>query len=329
VRRLVLAALAVLLLGAASPADEAKRVLATSDPASFNYFEIKAGLGPDGFQRLMDTVSEAMLAPQDPGGGRDLTRSPCWSRRQAEIMGGLLLANLSPSMEAYGADQRAARAALSRLEGFRPRLAAGEDVGPPYEASLKQLRAAAASGDARKAELLRRAAQDQIARQHLQAVWGHGSWAGPLSANAVKYLEPILSVEVCEVDQANTAWLKGEVRDHGWFAISAYGAQVDNQAWLLVQHADHDRDFQRQTLKLLESLLASRDTSPKNYAYLYDRVAVADDRPQRYATQGGCTTAGAWRPYPVEDAARVDEVRAAVGLGPFADYAAQLKDSCG
>jgi hypothetical protein len=327
-RRFVLAAAAVLLLGAASPADEVKRIVATPDPAGFNYFEVKAELGPEGFKQLTDQVSQALLGPEDPGGGRDLTRSPCWTRRQAEIMGGLLLANLSPSLEAYGADQRAARGALSRLEGFRPRLAAGEDVGPPYDGALKQLRAAAASGDPRKAELLRRAAQDQIVRQHLGAVWGHGSWAGPLSTNVVKYLEPILSVEVCEVDQANTAWLKAEIRDHGWFTISAYGAQADNQAWLLVQHADHDRDFQRQTLKLLEGLLASRGTSPKNYAYLYDRLAVADDRPQRYATQGGCTTAGAWRPYPVEDMPHVDELRAAVGLGPFAEYAAQFRDSC-
>ena len=50
--------------------------------------------------------------------------------------------------------------------------------------------------------------------------------------------------------------------------------------------------------------------------------------PQRYGTQGHCTGAGTWEPWPCEDPARLDERRASVGLEPEAAYIARFKDIC-
>jgi hypothetical protein len=93
-------------------------------------------------------------------------------------------------------------------------------------------------------------------------------------------------------------------------------------AWLLVQHADRDVAFQTEMLRILEPLVPARETAQSNYAYLHDRVAVNSGRPQRYGTQGRCTAAGVWEPREVEQPEQLDERRAAVGLGPEADYIA-------
>lgn len=95
-------------------------------------------------------------------------------------------------------------------------------------------------------------------------------------------------------------------------------------ARFLVQHADHDTAFQTNVLTMLTSLVGRKETSPTNYAYLYDRVAVNSNRPQRYGTQGRCTGSGIWEARPTEDPGHLDERRAAVGLEPQAEYRARF-----
>lgn len=319
-KRAVLAALAAVFLVAASPADEAARVLAAPDPGAIDYFAVKTALGPEGYKAFSQTVTRTIIGA--PGGV--LTNAPCWDRRKAETMGGVLLGNLSTSAEGYAADLAEARAALARFETFKPRLTSGEEASPPYDGAAKMLKTASAEADPRKAELLRRAARDQFARHHITALWSRAGWAGPVSPNAMKYLGPVIGVDFCVVDTENLAWLKADLKANGWYKISKYGAQADNMAWLMVQHADSDRAFQREMLEILDELSAKNESSRKNYAYLYDRVAGAEKRPQRYATQGTCLPGKAWEPLPIEDPENIDKVRASVGLGPLAEYRKQF-----
>lgn len=131
------------------------------------------------------------------------------------------------------------------------------------------------------------------------------------------------------VDGENTRVLKQLLDEHGWFTISAFGPRADRDAWLLVQHADHDVPFQREVLARLGPLAESGETDPRNYAYLHDRVAVAEGRPQRYGTQGRCVGEGRWAPHPIEDEANVDRRRAEVGLGTMEEYVARFVELCG
>lgn len=78
--------------------------------------------------------------------------------------------------------------------------------------------------------------------------------------------------------------------------------------------------FQKSALVLLEGLLPAMDTQPQSYAYLYDRVAIAEKRPQRYGTQGRCTGPAKWEPYPSENPDGLDKRRAEVGLNSEAEY---------
>lgn len=136
-----------------------------------------------------------------------------------------------------------------------------------------------------------------------------------------------------DMDKKNTDELKKLLEIYDWFSISEFGKEADNNAWLLVQHADLDHGFQKEVLQILGKLWKSGETNSRNYAYLFDRVAASFNAPekrvpQRYGTQGTCVGSGKWEPLEMEDPKSVDERRNEVGLEPLTDYIDKFKDIC-
>jgi hypothetical protein len=86
-----------------------------------------------------------------------------------------------------------------------------------------------------------------------------------------------------------------------------------------VQHADHDRPFQKRCLALLEEAVKKGEATGEQLAYLTDRVRVGENKKQVYGTQLRWVD-GKLRPQPIEDEANVDRRWKAVGLPPLADY---------
>lgn len=140
---------------------------------------------------------------------------------------------------------------------------------------------------------------------------------------AVRTAQPIDFEKFRAVDSANTQRLKEIIAQYGWPSISKVGKPAARAAWLLAQHADEDRDFQRSVLALLEKLPAG-EVEPRNIAYLHDRVTT----PQRYGTQGSCDDSGKWVAFEIEDPAGLDQRRASVGLGPHAEYIPLVSQYC-
>jgi hypothetical protein len=167
-----------------------------------------------------------------------------------------------------------------------------------------------------RAELLRRSAADQEARERLLAFPIHHMSPPPKEA------EPAIEA-LQTVDEDNTAWLKAIVQRRGWPGRALVGEAAASAAWLLVQHADHDAAFQRECLGLMEKAVERGEASVKDWAYLTDRVLRAEGRPQRYGTQFTDGPEG-FEPQPLEHPERVDERRASVGLGPLAEYRQQI-----
>ncbi len=121
------------------------------------------------------------------------------------------------------------------------------------------------------------------------------------------------------IDAENTKWVKDVVAKHGWPGRSLVGVQGAQHAWLLVQHADHDRPFQKQCLEKMRAM-PKGEIDPKNLAYLADRVAVGEGKKQVYGTQLTFKD-GKLVPHPaIEDEANVDKRRAEVGLGSLKEY---------
>ena len=122
-------------------------------------------------------------------------------------------------------------------------------------------------------------------------------------------------------DAANRQRLKEIIKEHGWPGKSLVGADGANAAWLLVQHADADVAFQRECLALTQAA-PEGEVSPKDVAYLTDRVLVNDGKKQRYGTQMGMN----FEPRPIEDADNVDKRRAEIGLPPLAQYVEDARE---
>lgn len=123
-----------------------------------------------------------------------------------------------------------------------------------------------------------------------------------------------------EVDNSNTERMKEIIRQYGWPGKTLVGEEAANGAWLLVQHADHDVEFQNQALKFLQEAVAKGEAEKINAAYLIDRVRVNNGHPQIFGTQFYKNKEDKFGPRPVEDIEHIEERRKEFGLGLFSEY---------
>jgi len=136
----------------------------------------------------------------------------------------------------------------------------------------------------------------------------------------------IESDEDINLDRINTQKMKEIIERSGWPSISRFGKDTAKRAWLLVQHADHDIDFQECCLGLMKSL-SVEEVDVTDIAYLEDRIRVNRGRPQLYGTQFYEKNKGdpsSYGPRQIEDLDRVDERRKSVGLESLEEYKQRL-----
>jgi hypothetical protein len=124
-----------------------------------------------------------------------------------------------------------------------------------------------------------------------------------------------LGAKVAAVDKEHTKALRAAITKYGWPGKTVVGEDGAHAAWLLAQHADLDLPLQKDVLARMKLLVESGQVAGADYAYLYDRVAIAEHRDQLYGTQFQGT-----EPFPIEDLAHVDERRHAVGLSSLVEY---------
>lgn len=97
----------------------------------------------------------------------------------------------------------------------------------------------------------------------------------------------------------------------GWFSGKVYGEEAAQGAFLTVQHAD--TALQKRFLPAIQAMSERGETPRWPYAMMYDRIAVAEARPQRWGTQMQCVN-GRMVPAPTEDPDRLEERRAPMGF---------------
>jgi hypothetical protein len=156
-------------------------------------------------------------------------------------------------------------------------------------------------------ELLEMLKRDQEMRTAMREKNGHGV----VSENEDRALWK-------KVDAEHIVRIKEIVHEYGWPGYRLVGKDGSDAAWLLIQHADRDVDFQQKALGLLGQAVKSGDAGPEGLAYLTDRVRMNTGCPQVYGTQFKIKN-GQLVLYPLEDPKTVNERRASVGLGRLED----------
>lgn len=132
---------------------------------------------------------------------------------------------------------------------------------------------------------------------------------------------------ISTMDQFHTEKMKKILQEHGWINIFKFGKEADNQAWLLVQHADHDPLFQAGCAFILEKLIKLKETNQLNYAYLYDRAILKFENlrlKQKYGTQA-IRSGNQITLLPYEgDIRELNKRRKTIGLDPVEKYLDRL-----
>lgn len=134
------------------------------------------------------------------------------------------------------------------------------------------------------------------------------------------------NAEMEAVHLDNARRLEELIDEHGWLGISKVGEDGADAAWLIVQHAISLPKFCKKVLKMLLEAEKTGDVPPRYAAYLADRIALFEDRPQKYGTQADWNEKGEMEVCPLENEEKVDEYRAEVGLEPLENRIFQSKE---
>ena len=108
---------------------------------------------------------------------------------------------------------------------------------------------------------------------------------------------------------------------HGFVGFDLVGKKGSQNFWLIVQHSDHDPDFQKEVLEKMKAEVENGNADSSEYAYLTDRVNLNTGEAQIYGTQ---------LDYNMEvcqafsrnlaDSLNVNKRRAEIGLEPLEDF---------
>lgn len=116
----------------------------------------------------------------------------------------------------------------------------------------------------------------------------------------------------------NAARLRELVAQYGWPGEDIAGEDGAKAAWFIAQHAIGEPEFQRQAFRLAQAAAEEGRIPRWHCAYLEDRIATQEGRPQRFGTQWiDDPRDGRARPWTLAEPERVNELRASVGLQPL------------
>ena len=120
--------------------------------------------------------------------------------------------------------------------------------------------------------------------------------------------------EMKELHNKNAKILSEIIDKIGYPTIDKVGKEANEATWLIIQHSIEQPEFMRKCAELLESAVRENKADLKSLAYLTDRIAVFEDKPQLYGTQFDWDENGNLSPNPFDDLNKVNERRKSIGL---------------
>src|SRR5215470_1701603 len=117
----------------------------------------------------------------------------------------------------------------------------------------------------------------------------------------------------------NAARLRELISKHGWPCDELAGTDGAESAWLIAQHSLGEPCFVRRALQLVRAMADQKRVPAWHAAYLEDRIALFEGRPQRYGSQWiDDPRDGIARPWTLAYPDRGNEWREEGGIMPLA-----------
>ncbi|MES2070142.1 MAG: DUF6624 domain-containing protein [Pseudomonadota bacterium] len=126
-------------------------------------------------------------------------------------------------------------------------------------------------------------------------------------------LTPADIIEMRAIDLRTSERLKEIIKQIGWPTTATVGKDASSAAFLIAQHAAHDRPLMDLAFSNIEAGYKAGTVPGVHYALMYDRLKMFDGLPQKYGTQIQ-SDAKSCEVYKLEDPAKVDTYRREVGL---------------
>ncbi len=120
--------------------------------------------------------------------------------------------------------------------------------------------------------------------------------------------------EMAKLHNKNAVILNNIIDKIGYPTIDKVGKQASEAAWLVIQHSIGQPAFMKKCAKLLEEAVRDDRASERNLAYLTDRIAVFEKKPQLYGTQFDWDENGELSPHYFDDLTKVNLRRQSIGL---------------
>lgn len=131
------------------------------------------------------------------------------------------------------------------------------------------------------------------------------------------------------IDRVHSDRLK-EIVDHiGWPSREMVGLKATQAAYMVIQHAGHDNEFQNRCLTMMIDMVERGELPASYVALLTDRIRVFQNLPQVFGTQMAMAADehGMMVPtptVPIEDPDHLDNRRQLMGMPPHAEFAGAI-----
>ena len=126
-------------------------------------------------------------------------------------------------------------------------------------------------------ELIKMYINDQVSRG--------GKMDDIITRYRLKKEEVIKANDAVAIDQENRDKLKVIFTKYGFPSKKMVGSDAMNGIFLMIQHSDGDKVWQKSQLSNIERAVKSGDMDGQSYAYLYDRIKINSGEKQLYGTQ--------------------------------------------
>src|SRR5690606_23613838 len=108
---------------------------------------------------------------------------------------------------------------------------------------------------------------------------------------------------------------------YGFVGFDLAGENGSKNFWLIVQHSDHNPEFQKEVLAEMKKEVEKQNANSRNYGLLVDRVNLNTGNAQIYGTQVTYNmNNGQAYPKKLTDSLNVNKRRKSIGLEPLEEY---------